>query len=429
MSKQIFNKIVLFAVVIFLLILAPSQINLPNQSIVRAICTGLAIDTGEKLPDGIMLTAQIVIPQAGGQYAPNLSLVTSEGSNLLDAFTQMDYQIGKKVRLAHCCFVLIGYEASQQNLAETLDYLVRGNNAGNNTLLVHTKGKAKDLIKLSSDINSNEIDNIQTIVRYNDQYLATDEANLRSFYHNYLSPHGTSIMSCLNIREENAESGGGGSSSGGSSSGGSGESSAEPSAGGSTEEQTASPDQIENKGEISIFKRGKLAVVLTNEERVKFSWLDEGLNDHPVPLTHITDQNFDDATIGFTVTDKSIHGEYKFVNNTPCIYFDIELKLRTEMIEEASGKLPHAGNYNNAAIADAIQLRIASDVDDAMQIAKRYGFDAYDFYRSFKIANSAEWEKYLETLPDPDDYIQKIEVFVKTKINTYGIGSLTSATK
>ena len=422
MSKRIFNKIVLFAVVIFLLILAPSQINLPNQSIVRAICTGLAIDTSEKIPNGIMLTAQIIIPQAGGQYAPNLSLVTSEGSNLLDAFTQMDYQIGKKVRLAHCCFVLIGYETSQLNLAKTLDYLVRGNNAGNNTLLVHTKGKAKDLIKLSSDINSNEIDNIQTIVRYNDQYLATNEANLRSFYHNYLSPHSTSIMSCLNIRKQNDNSSSGGGSSGG-------ESSAEQGSGGSTEAQTASSDKIENKGEISIFKNGKLAVVLTNEERAKFSWLDAGLNDHPVTLTHITDQTFDNATIGFTITDKSIHSEYKFVNNTPCIYFDIELKLRTEIIEEVSGKLSNAGNYYNKAIADAIQSRAVTDVDDAMQIAKQYGFDMYNFYRSFKLAKSAEWQTYLESLPDPENYMQNIQVFVKTKINSYGLNSLTSATK
>lgn len=426
MQKRIFNKIAFFAVVIFLLILAPSQINLPNQSIVRAICTGLAVDTSEKMQDGVMLTAQIVIPQAGGQYAPNLSIVTTDGSDLLDAFTQMDYQIGKKVRLAHCCFILIGYELSQRNLAETLDYLVRGNNAGNNTLLVHTKGKAKDLIKLSSDINSNEIDNIQTIVRYNEQYIATNEANLRSFFDNYLSPHSTSIMSCLNIRTENLNSSDGGNSSGGDSGG---ESSTEQNSSGATGEQNASPDQIENKGEISVFKNGKLVKVLSNDERVKFSWLDAGLNDHTVTLQHITNEIFNDATIGFTITDKSISSKFKFVNNTPCVYFDINLKLRTEMIQEASGQLLQTRNYTDSTIADALQTKISNEIQDAIKIQKQFGFDMYDFYRSFKIANSPAWKKYLSTLPDPDNYMQNIEVFVKTNINTYGAHTLTSPTK
>ncbi len=423
MSKRLFNKIIMFAVIIFLLILAPSQINLPKQTNTRAICTGLAIDSAEKLPDGIMLTAQIVIPQAGGQYSPNNTLVSAEGENLLDAFTQLDYHIGKKVRLAHCGFILIGYEASQHNLAETLDYLVRGNNAGNNTLLVHTSGKAKDLITIASDINSNETDNIQTIVRYNEQYVATSEANLRSFYDAYLSPHSTSIMSCLKVNKEESQGQSDDSSSGG------GEQSETEQSGGSSASPAPTTDKIKNEGEIAVFKNGRLAKILTSEERVKFSWLDNRLNDTPFSLEHITDQIFDDATVGFNITDKSISAEYKFVNNTPCIYYTIDLNLRTEMISEASGKLPRTQNYHTPAVADAVQTRVSNDVADAMEIAKEYGFDTYNFYRSFLIACPAEWKKYLTQIGPDGDYMQNVEVFVKTNINTYGLGSVITATK
>lgn len=423
MSKRLFNKIIMFAVIIFLLILAPSQINLPKQTNTRAICTGLAIDSAEKLPDGIMLTAQIVIPQAGGQYSPNNTLVSAEGENLLDAFTQLDFNIGKKVRLAHCGFILIGYEASQNNLAETLDYLVRGNNAGNNTLLVHTSGKAKDLITIASDINSNETDNIQTIVRYNEQYVATSEANLRSFYDAYLSPHGTSIMSCLKVNNEESQGQSGGGSSGG------GEQSETEQGGGSSASPAPTTDKIKNEGEIAVFKNGRLAKILTSEERIKFSWLDSRLNDNPFSLEHITDQIFDDATVGFNITDKSITAEYKFVNNTPCIYYTIDLNLRTEMISEASGKLPRTQNYHTPAIADAVQTRVSNDVADAMEIAKEYSFDTYNFYRSFLIACPIEWKKYLTQIGPDGDYMQNIEVFVKTNINTYGLGAVVTATK
>jgi len=423
MQKRLFNKIVLFSVVIFLLILAPSQINLPNQSIVRAICTGLAIDTAQNLPEGVMLTAQIVIPEAGGQYAPNLSIVTTEGADLLDAFTKMDYQIGKKVRLAHCCFILIGYEISQQNLAETLDYLVRGNNSGNNTLLVHTRGLAKDVIALSSDINSNEIDNIQTIVRYNEQYASTKEANLRSFYNDYLSPHGTSIMSCINIRKENTQDDGAGG-------GGGGDSVSEPTQDTSSSgEKKISSDKIDNQGEIAVFVHGKLATILDSTDRAKFSWLDSGLNDHSIMLEHIEDTDIHDATMGFTITDKSVRAEFKFQNNIPCVYYTLDLKLRTEMITESSGELPRTQNYSNTAITRAMQQKVSTEVEEALKIAKNYGFDRYNFYRSFKIADRESWQKYLDSLPDPENYMQNICVFVDTKINSYGLDSLFSSLK
>lgn len=414
----------IWGVVLFLLILAPSQINLPKQTNTRAICTGLAIDSAENLPSGIMLTAQIVIPQAGGQYSPNLALISAEGSDLLDAFTQMDYDIGKKVRLAHCGFILIGYDVSQNNLAEVLDYLVRGNNAGNNTLLVHTTGKAKDLIEVTSDINANETDNIQTIVRYNEQYVASSEANLRSFFDNYLSPHGTSIMSCLNKSSTGSDEQQGGGS-------GSQENSIteQSQSSGSGSSQSATTDRIENRGEIAVFKNGRLAKVLSNQERMYFSWLDDRLNDNPFEIHHITDDTFSDATIGFTITDKSIHSDFKFVNNIPCVYYTIDLNLRTEMILEASGQLPRTQNYHTTAIADAVQTLVSGDVASAIAIARQYNFDTYNYYRSFAVSCPAEWKKYLSEIGTDADYMQNIEVYVQTKINTYGLGSVVTATK
>lgn len=425
MTKRLFNKIILFSVLTFMLIIAPGEINAPNQSTIRAICTGLAIDTSEKYPDGVSVTSQIAIPQAGGQYKQNISLVTTEGRDLMDAFNQMDYQIGKKVRLAHCCYIVIGYEASQRNITTTLDYLVRGNNTGNNIVLVHTTGLAKDLISLATSVNTNEVDNLQTITRYNDQYLFSQEANLKSFYNDYLSPHSTSVINCINkITEQDStsgSSGGGGGSSGGSSGGAGGNA---QSSEGSGESQSTSQDKIKNNGEVSVFKKGKLATVLSSEQSKKFNWLDSGLRESYVVLEHINTDIFDDATIGFTLMDKEVKTDFRFVNGKPCVYATLNLKLRTEMILQADGTVLPDKNYRDSAIQHAFNEKANQDVRDAMQLQQEYGFDVYDFYHDFEIANYHEWQKYLNSLPDKENYIKDIEVFVKVNTDVYGLSSI-----
>ncbi len=423
MRKTLFNKIVVYAVVIFLLILAPSEINLPNQSTIQAICTGLAIDTDPKNPTGLSVTSQIVIPQAGGQYKQSITLVTTEGKNLLDALNKMDYQIGKKVRLSHCCYVIIGYEASQQDLTKMLDYLVRGNNTGNNIVLVHTTGKASDLIEGATSVNTNEVDNLQTITKFNDQYLASNDANLKSFFDDYMSPHSTSVINCIN-RTKPEESNGGGGSSGGESGGGGNSGGTAGGQSGGGDSQSHQQDTIKNNGELSIFKDGKLAVVLDNEMRKKFNWLDAGLEETYVEIEGISNEIFDNATIGFTMIDKEVKNDFRIVNSQPSVFVTLNIKLRTEMILDSGNKVYPNKNYNDDVIDKAFNDKANKEVVEVMQMQQQYGFDVFNYYHNFEIADYKGWQGYLNNLPDPSDYMRDIQVFVKVNTDVYGLSSV-----
>lgn len=412
-SKSLFNKIVLYAVIFFLALLAPSQLNAPSQATIRAICTGLAIDASQEIDNGVSVTAQVLIPQPGGQYSQSMSLVTSDGLDLLEAFNKMEFQIGKKIRLEHCCFIIIGMKASEQNLTRTLDYLIRGNNSGNNTVLVQTKGEAKDLIAVSSNVNSNEIDNIQTIVRYNEQYLTSNEANLKSFFSDYHSPHRTSIMSCIETYKEDSTHDSGGhsesASNGGEQSSGSGESGGQSGSGGATSKL----DKIKNDGSVAVYLDGKLAKIVSGEERKYFNWLDGNLRDNYVKIENVNDKVFQNATIGYTILDKSLNPSFKMVNNTPCIFLDINLKLRTEMILEQDGtSLPYR-SYISDAVVKAFNTLVEEEVQKAMEIQREYGFDVFNYYKEFNTNMTAQWQQYLNSLDTPQDYIKGIEVFTK----------------
>ena len=409
MSRSLFNRIVIFCVIFFLILVAPQEINRPNQGVIRAVCTGLAIDKAEDDTNSLDVNAQVLIPKAGGQYSQTMSLVNGKGTNLMESFYNMEFQLGKKVRLAHCCFIIISKDASEEDLTSTLDYLVRGNNSGNNIVLVYTDGKAKDLIGVASNVNSNEVDNIQTLVKYNEHFLTSNEASLKSFFADYNSPHKTSIMSCVNLSKQSSsgEQGSSGASGGGSGGGSGG--SAEASSGG---EQNNLPDKIKNDGSFAVFYNGKLAKVINADEHRYFNWLDKELDNNLVKIENITDENFDNATISYTIIDKNMKQKFYFVNNTPCISIDYTLKLRTESIEQEGGNSPPNQSYINSVIIDAFNEKVEQETQKAMNIQKEYGFDIFNYYKEFNSKSHTEWQKYLNSL-DTDNYMKNIQIFTK----------------
>ena len=412
MSKNLFNKIILFAVVLFLLVLAPGALNVPSQTAVRAICTGLAIDKGSQ-EGQITVSAQILIPEAGGQYTQKLSMVSQDGETVEDALELMEYQVGKKIRLAHCNFIILGKElCEQQNIATVLDYFLRGNNIANNTLLIYSDKEAKELLSKSSNINTNEVDNLQIISKYNERYVFSGNANLLSFYHDYLSPQKTSCMARITIKENGDSSSSSGS--GGGSGGESGEASS-GSGGGSS--QNAQSDAVLSDGSVAVFYKGKLARILTNDEREQFNWFDGKITGTIIKLTGISDKVLNNADIAYSITQKKLRFDYQIVNNIPTIKLKIDVGLKLEMVQqEDETSLSNYDNSISEAVSNAISTKIENDVQNMMKIQKEYGFDVFNIYKPFNIRCHLEWQKYLDSLENPEDYMKNIEVFVESNV-------------
>ena len=50
------------------------------------------------------------------------------------------------------------------------------------------------------------------------------------------------------------------------------------------------------------------------------------------------------------------------------------------------------------------------------QISRENGFDKLNFYHMFEMADYRGWQKFLDTLPDRDSYMQYIIVDVKARL-------------
>ena len=396
MSKNLFNKIFLFMVIGFLIIIAPREINAPSQSVINAICTGIAIDKEENLN----LTAQILLSQAGGQYTQSMTVVTSQGDDLMEAFRRLEAYVGKKVNLSHCFYIIIGEEFSKTNLASSLDYLMRGSNGGTNTFLIQAKGKASDMLNMAASANSSGIDSIQTLLKYNDRYLSSSEANLKSFYNDYLSPHKTSFVTLLDTFPQDESS--------------SGQSGQNEGNGGNS----VIKEKIKNDGSCAVFYKGALATILTPQERSYFDWFDNKLSNSIVEIKNVNDKTFTNATLGYTIINKGIKYNLAFVGNKPCIYISYDLKLKPEMFLTGDGEVLQNSAFISAEIERAFQQKISLEIDKAMQIQKEYGFDVFNFYKMFNIRLHTEWQDYLESLNNPEDYIKGIEVYCNVKCSS-----------
>ncbi len=390
MSKNIKRLCILLGCV-FILYLCIDTLNAPSQNAVRAICTGLSID---KESNETKVCAQIIIPEAGGQYAQKLSVIENKGASVEEALEKMEFQIGKKIRLGHCGFIVMSSEYAKTDITKDFDYFLRGNNLGNNTLLLFTTGESKKVLESASNVNSNEVDNLQINTKYSERHLFSKSANVISFFNDYLSPHSTSHMPNLvvNSQKSSSESGGGDS---------------------QNQEKQSKPskDSIKADGSVAIFYQGKFSFLLSPTEREDFNWLDKSVKGTRIRLENITTDKFENANLSFTLSHKKIDFGYQFINGEPTIHINFRLGLKPEAISDTN--VSAYTNIVDSVVQNAISQKINKALEKVLTIEKEHEFDVFNFYRQFNIHCHTEWQKYVNSLGADEHYLKHIKIVAK----------------
>ena len=379
-------------IVSFLSILAIETIDMPGQNSVRAICTGLGIDYENS---AYSVSAQIVIPEAGGEYAQKQVIVNNSAPSVEKALLNMEFQVGKKIRLGHCGFIIMNKEFCSQDITKELDYFLRGNNLGNNTLLFFTPDKAQKVLEKTSNVNSNEVDNLQINSKYNRQHLLSNCTNLISFFNDYLSPHKTSYMPSITLSSnETSEQSGQGQEQGSQD---------------SSPSSQPSKDSIKNDGALAVFVEGKCTKVLTPSECENFQWFDKNISNSHVRLSNVNTHLIKDGDISFALAHKCIKFDYQIVKDIPIISLTLDLGLKPEAINSSS----HVPAYTGI-VDDVISANVAAVVDTSIQhslsLMSQYEMDLFNFYHGFNLNCHNEWKKYLNTLSPTQHYLNNIKI-------------------
>lgn len=390
---------------IFIFLLLPKSITTPSQYGNTVFVVGMGIDKGQS--SNLTLSAQIVAAKPNAAASESYQIASAEGNDLLDAMENLRKQLGKNLGLSHCYVVVVSDDiCNEYNLVSLLDPLVRTERLGTNVILTHTTNKAQELLLACEEIGGDAQNVLESLTKYNYEYILNRDANIYDFYKDYLSPASTSLIVTINSEKQEEQS-------------------SIPSSDtqNNNNEQQKSPNstkpqnKIKNEGSATAFYNGKKVANVSPEILRGLGWLDCSSKYNNIKLEHINTQKLDNATITLNQKDCTAKFKASINNNTPTLYVNLEIKAKVVGIESPNIiNVSDISHYFDTQFNQKLQTLVSKEVATATEFQQQNKLDILNYYKIFNTQIHSEWQKYLNTLPNKHEYTQKIQVFVKTNL-------------
>lgn len=386
----------------------PASFTIPSQFNVTAIVTTLGIDSKE---NELEVTAQFIKPQSTQGFGQKFQHLSGTGEDINMCFEQIEMQIGRTLVLAHCSTIVISDDVCKQyNMLKLLDGILRNNELGNNSLIIHTPDKAKDVLNATAKEELISQDLLVDIANYDTNQLYSEKIDMFSFFNNSIAPSGTAVIPSVGLSSANEDS----NTSGGQSAGG-GDS---MESGGSAKDSTGSGDKtISNKGDVCVFVDGNYVNVFTYDEMKGFNWLDSTTKENIFTIEEYSSDTIKNATIQFENLGQSVSFDAKIINNIPVIKVDISVDAKIMMLTSDNEKVTTKNiKQNDEMLNSKFKELVNKEIGACMKLSRENGFDKLDFYHKFEMKNYKEWKKYLNSLTDSGSYMQYVIVDVNANL-------------
>ena len=66
----------------------------------------------------------------------------------------------------------------------------------------------------------------------------------------------------------------------------------------------------------------------------------------------------------------------------------------------------------------SVQEKITDEINKAINLSKEYNFDIIGIYNIFNNKFNQKWKQFLNSLENPQDYIQKLAITVDVKMDS-----------
>ena len=408
--KKIFSprKMILW-VTIIIFIISFQFSNQPAQSKTQAIVTALAVDEVE---ENLIEVSTVVLTPV--QETPSKrKAYSAQGINITTALDNIALQLGKEIAFGQCDIMALGDNLCEENALKALDYLTRTKRVGRNAVLINFSGTTEDFANCVIQLNDNMSLSIAEIINANEKRVTANETNIETFYKGYYSDLSTSIMPKIAINEEaspnaikiNVEGGN--------------------STNSSSNVTTSSSNNKElyflNDGTTSVFKEGKKVGEILPDE-VKYINLLQPQNIlGTFKLQNVTTDLFTNAEVVINMINKDVSYKLSFKNGLPKITYTLDLYIIIdEIIEsEKSEDLLYTENwFVDKNLVNALQNKIIENLDIGIAKLKSEQIDILNIYDKFYKFKNKQFEKYLNTLDDKQNFLQNIQFNYKVNINS-----------
>jgi len=403
----VLSKVVIISVVGFLLALMPASFTIPSQFKVSAIVTTLGMDMSEQQ---LEVTAQFIKPQSTQGFGQKFQQLSGKGKDINSCFEQIEMQIGRTLVLAHCSTIVLSDDVCQQyNMLKLLDGMIRNNELGTNSLIIHTQDKAKDVLSATAKEELISQDLLVDIASFDTKQLYSERIDMFSFFDNSISPCGTAVIPSITLKSQGSES----EQKSGESAGG-----GESQSGGDSQNQSSGQSKsISNKGDVCVFVNGDYIKVLNFDDMKGFNWMDSNTKQNIFTIEGYSKGNVNNATIQFKNLGQSVKFDTKISNNRPIITVNVTTDAKIIMLVDKNNNVVNNDiDQDDELLQELFQQLVSSEIAKCMQISRENGFDKLNFYHMFEMADYRGWQKFLDTLPDRDSYMQYIIVDVKARL-------------
>ena len=449
----------------FLIIIAkflPPSLTKPSEIAERVIVVAMGIDSAE-LIDGEMFEITVQAIRSAGainQSAENLAVVSVTATEITAALDLIQLKLGKVAGFALCKLIVIGDTVAHNNLINILDYFVRSEMLGLNTLLINTSSRAKEIIQTSAELDNNSSFSIQRTMDFNMDHISSVNLSLGNFFKEYYCYGKSSVIPFIEMEktpEEEAGTAGdtstsgsspaGGTSGGTTSSGGKTAAKMNATSGGTlinpddlakiakTSEGTLSGGvqtsslkipAIINEGRSAIFKKGVKVAMLTPNQTRGFNWMRPARDDRgTITVKNVNGDGLVDATVTVRIVGKNARYKTFFEDGVPVYKAIINLDVKVlEIIQEDNSHDTFSSikTFINEPLITALTNQIKLEANDVFNLMKENNYDILNMCRQFAKFNFKKWMNYLEPYKvgeeEYEGYLENIRLDIDVKIHS-----------
>ncbi|MBE5745779.1 MAG: hypothetical protein E7359_00620 [Clostridiales bacterium] len=422
MKKFLANYSYPIIFVFILLLLLPSTIGKPALTNTRAIITGMSID---KIENEYSIALQLITPQSNISNNEDLEIVDDKGETIFECFNNLSIKLGKVVGLEHANIIILSDSLQNEDIMNLFDYLYRNTKITLSTILIQTDKSAQSLLEASAELNNNSSSSLQNNLGFSNKIIESSKATtLGDFYNDYFSFSKISTLPFIKTSSNEANSSTSESSSGKNSSStstdGASSSSQQNSSG-----DTKSPVQplVQNNGEISIYKEGRLVDRFTKDISVGLGWLQEDATIGVIKVENVTDNKyFDNSTVVVQIEHSKTKVKSKIKDNK--LIYDININIYcivSEVIDTFQNNkiLQNSQNYLNYELKEKIKDKVINDINATLLVSKEKKLDVFKIFDTFYKYHKNEFKIFLSKIDNSENYLEYVEFNINPNIYAY----------
>ena len=330
--------------------------ELKDRAIVQAIGVDYRPETGE-----YQVSLQIFTPSSGSEMAivdpgmVNNTVLTVEGKGIAEALAQADKKYGKHVFYGHNKLLILGQEAAKEDIRGIIQYFNRDNQTRPNLDLVVAQGEANEILSAKVDDTILPAISVQRILARGMESGGSYRSQLVNVVNALASSSGSPQIPCMNLSYD----------------------------------QNKNP-QLEIVG-TAVFRDGKLAGILNEEEIRGGLWLRGGVNS----VITLADSQFTGRTV--LQTDRVVSTVNVDVQGEEAIF---TFRIQTESsIREAElgdlSTLAESPEKQQAVeqLSAAQEEQIRQDVDMLEKVIGEYESDVLNLYQFLRKYQPSYWKE------------------------------------